>query len=588
MIGIEINNEFLDLPPGTSMELVEENPFLQFAEDVTVGNYSFPVEFVLNEKNTRLTGYAGIIQKKIDLTGIEARLYGNGIQHSRGRLKIEKIPHNLNSLDRGRVSAYYLTGSSDFYQDIKSKKLREIDLGGDRTFAWDDFATSGPGFWGHITTVARSDTPQAYDYCFFPVKNSAWKETLHGIPPLMNDIRFILGELKWNELVTAEAINTVVPFPWLHYVLKKAVEYTGWTITGEILSDPNFLKICLINFQAVNWGRETYSYMTSGSIPNDPVTFNLQDHLPDISISQFLTALRKRFGWWYDFNFNQKKITIRKIYDAAVTEVKDMTKYASPLVTKSVTQDRKIYSLKNIFSTDLANGSPSFANVKLQGAVNSVDDLPAPDDANYTHAYLVRTDNNYYICTLNEAGDALEWQFYAYNIYDYIPEGATDEITTEATTVGMEKGNDFYLDLVPRVDFAGNWDGKSEADPNWSIILCFYHGKVLNHDGDPYNYGSSHIYDWQLNQVADWALSYSCQKTDGSEVGLYELNWKPFLNILGAAEQFEAILNLPFHEALKLKFSDRIVIENVMMFVKQIKRILPYTGKLEIEAVRIL
>jgi hypothetical protein len=601
MLGIEINGEFLDLPPGALMELVEENPFLQFSEENVIGNYSFPIEFLLNDKNTRLTGYNGILQKRIETVGIEnIRLYGNGIQHSRGRLKIERVQHNINFLSKSRMSAYYLTGSSDFYHDIKGKRLRDIDVGGDRSFAWDNYAKTGPGFWGHITTVARSNNPQDYDYCFFPVLNRAWgqqpaDENGTYFSSIMNDIRYDNVDLFFQgPYVTLKAIQTIVPFPWLHYVLKKAVESTGWTIEGEIFNDPDFLKICLINFQAINWGWANTQYTFGTVYHKNPVVFNLQDNLPDISISEFLTALRTRFGWWYNYNFNTKKITVTSLYSAATSSIKDFTPFSSPIIIKTVNQDRKIYALKNSFSTDLADGAPNFDQVSLQGVVDSIEDLPAPADPIYGHAYLVRTDNNFYICALNDAGDTLIWKFYTYNIYDYAPAGATDEITTAATTVGVEKYPttifpelSTYLDLLPRVDFMGNWEGRSEASPSWGVILCFYHGKVNNKLGKPYCYGSGHIYDSSLNQVSEWGLSFECKKTDGSDVGLYERQWKSFLNLMSNPEQFEASFTLPFHEALNLKFSDRIIVDNVLMFVKKIKRVLPYQGKLDIEAVRI-
>src|SRR5690606_8460713 len=125
-------------------------------------------------------------------------------------------------------------------------------------------------------------------------------------------------------------------------------------------------------------------------------------------------------------------------------------------------------------------------------------------------AYLVVAENNYYVCSLNPDTGDLEWQFYTYNIYDYDPDGANEEVTTSATTVGVEKYDD-YLDLIPRIDNDGNWFGRSETEATWGIILCFYHGKRNNKNGDPYPYASSHIYDSNFNQVAEWALTFECK-----------------------------------------------------------------------------
>src|SRR5690348_5176953 len=112
MLGLEINGEFLDLDPDTTLELEQENPFLQFGDDV-LGEYSFPFEVRSTEKNLRLLNYAGFLQKRIDNTGVDAKAYDGTIQHSIGKIKIEKPSVNVNHNHDGKMSCYYLPGSSN-------------------------------------------------------------------------------------------------------------------------------------------------------------------------------------------------------------------------------------------------------------------------------------------------------------------------------------------------------------------------------------------------------------------------------------------------------------------------------------------
>src|SRR5690606_1458711 len=109
--------------------------FLQFAAEEVIGNYSFPFQVQNTPKNVRLLQYAGIINKVINNPGIDANCYANGLQHSVGKVKIEKPSHNLNRMQAGTTSAYYLIGASSFHQEVKDKKLRDINVGGNRTFA---------------------------------------------------------------------------------------------------------------------------------------------------------------------------------------------------------------------------------------------------------------------------------------------------------------------------------------------------------------------------------------------------------------------------------------------------------------------
>ncbi len=431
MLSIQINNEFLELPPDIALELVEPNPFLQFAEDEVTGNYSLPADIENTPINNRLTNFAGALQKIIGFDGIEARVYAKGLQHSKGVLKIEKPSYNLNKHEAGRISLYYLFGSSSFFQSIKDKKLREINVGGDRSFPWAGYiyTPGGSDFASHITDVVNGTAgygTSGYDYAFYPVINRTWPGALLE-PDIMNYV-FYDGYVKFGTDQTpynGRNPNRMIPFPYLKYILLKAFEFVGWKITGDVLDDVDFKKITMINFRTIFWA---YARKSSGShqlIPNDVISFNLKDHLPDIDISSFLLAIKNRMGWWFDYDLKTKTVTVRLLNDCAIGEAKEMTQYASPLLDKSITQEKKIYALKNNFATDLGGGQPDFNIIKLEGSVNAVADLPSAIEALYGHAYLVIAENNFYICEQNETTEAYEWKFFTYNIYDYLPAGYT-------------------------------------------------------------------------------------------------------------------------------------------------------------------
>jgi len=592
MLGIKINGEFLDIAPGLQLELESQNPLLEFNDEIS-GEFSLPFEVASSSKNLRLLNYAGLLQKKVGLIGIPSELYDNGLQVSVGKIKIEKPTHNLNSTGEGKISCYYLTGSSSFFQDIKDKKLRDIDVGGDRSFDWDDFDVNGAGFWGHIHAVLNAGTgyeTSNYDYAFFPVINKGWPSAIFEFDEVMNYVA--LGGSGGPEFLPGGFLNIpanrIIPFPYLKYIMIKAAEFVGWKIDGDIFNDVDFCKVTMINFRAINWaGYRVVLPDPYRNDPIDPVIFNLKDHLPDIMISRFFIQLRKRFAWWYEFDKVNKIIRIKKLANVVNVGVKNFTKYSNPIIIKKVNQEKKIYALKNVFIGDIADGAPDFKTVSLQGFVNEFADLPAPDETMYAFVYLVISENNFYICIQNVTTAAWEWVFYTYNIYDYLPADSTDEITTEATTVGVEYYNP-YLDLIPRIDLQGQWFGRDENEAEWSIHLAFYHGLKDNKAFDPYPYASSHVYDSNFNLVANWALTFECKKSDGTDVGLYALSWKPILDLLQSPEEFEANLNLPLYEYLKLNFGDQIVIGGVKMLIKVLKPKIPYSKTIAIETVRII
>src|SRR5688500_9661184 len=116
----------------------QENILLQFTEEV-LGEFSLPFDVRATDKNLRLLNYAGIMERRIDNIGIDAIIHDNGLPVMRGKIKIEKPTVNLNNVKDGTISCYFLSGISSFYQDIKDKRLREIDVGGARSFEWDSY-----------------------------------------------------------------------------------------------------------------------------------------------------------------------------------------------------------------------------------------------------------------------------------------------------------------------------------------------------------------------------------------------------------------------------------------------------------------
>ena len=587
MLGIKVNNEYLELNPGLQLDIQQENPFLQFGDEA-IGDFSLPFEVLSTPTNLRLLEYSGLLQKRINNAGIDAQVYDNGLQHSIGKVKFEKPNVNIQHANSGSVSCYYLSAISNFWQDIKGKRLRDINVGGTRTFPWLDFTFNNTGWWAHVTNVLNGAV-NAYDYAFYPVINKSFDG--FGFTEIMNRVKYnsISARVEMEQKATNnKKANAIVPFPYLHYVLRKAMEHVGWSIEGAILSDPAFLKATMLNFLAVDygfWHRSGTSDYTFFGIAN--IEFNLADHLPDISIAEFLIALKKRLGWWFDFDRKNKVMRIRSLGTVAASEIKDLSVYASPLVVKTVNKEPKIYALRNSFSGEYANGNPDFTSVSLNGTVNAVTGLPAASSSNQGQVYLVVNENTYYICRQSEDSPyPYLWEIYAYNVYDYAPEGTNEDITTSATTVGNEPYNS-YMDFCPRMDQAGIWPRVTDTESDWNTILVFYHGKLDNRSGTPIPFASNGIYDPNGNQVANWSLCFECKTQSGTDVGLYERQYRAIFAMLASPEQMEVTLQLSKADYLNLKFSDIISIKGVRMYLKTIKAVVPYKGSITVEGVRI-
>lgn len=585
MLKIEVNGGELDLPPGTVMELERESPLLQFNEQIK-GGYSLPVTLKNNAINSSLMQYSGQLQKRIPRTGFDARLFDGQLFSMKGKLKIEKNNHNQNRGSKTEISVFLVTDVADFYQDIKDKKLRQINVGGARTFSGVGSPWYNSAFGVHVENVAKG-MGGTYDYAFFPVMNTSW------------------GDDPGADIADADVMNKVfqtesgmrigpllVPFPYLKYVLLQAVDYAGWSITGDILDDADFATIVMINFKAIDWakyrntGGSTYELDHYSSI-----SFNLQDHLPDISIAEFLIALKNRFGWWYDFDFRTKTITISQISTVLAQTPKDFTAISSPIIPKTVFQDGKIFSLKNNFVVN-SNTGIDLSKVDYQGAVDDLAALPTAASGVNGHVYLVEEENNYYICNQNESNPSVwQWDILAANIYDYVPDGATEEIVTMATTLEMVKYSD-YMDFIPRIDAPGSWTGIN-GENSWGIHLAFNVGfgdrKLGASGGFSYKYPQAitHCYSTLGTQVKQWSLAFKGQLNNGTQVGLYDLQWKAFLDRFNDTEEVTITCYPSLKDYMVLKLTDIIVVCGVKLLIKTIKQTIPYRGKIDLVCWRI-
>lgn len=586
MTGVQIGNEFLDLPQGVTIELNDENPFLQFDENL-LGEYSYPFAVRCTEKNDRLLGYPGVPQRRVDPAGINAMLYDNSLQIASGKIKIEKVNTNINRRSATTVDCYLLTKSASFWQDAKDLKLRQIDAGGDRSFDWDGYVTTGTGFWKHLNDVFFS-APNSYDYAFFPVRNdnaisTSTDETRLAYDRLINKVYFDNVNDRWI------LRGQFCPFPYLHYIMKKAIEYVGWTVSGDFLDDDNFRKITIINTRSIDWAYVTKSGNAIDHHPYDTITFNLADHLPNMGIGEFLIAIKNKLGLHLDFDRIRRHLTINLVDNIVDSPAVDMTLKSSPLLPKTVKDENISYAL--VYAD--GRGAISLENTIYQGPVATREDLPAAAEALHDQSYYICIENKYVLCKQNEADDNWAWRDFGDNNGDYVPADKNNEITTKALIPGMEVYTDFYNRkiLVPFLNDEIESIHNNFESVDFPIYLGYYHGlrPLDNPDAGTLNYplGSNSVFDMEMNQLADWGLTFTCYKSDGTDIGIYKTFWIRFLQLINKSEEYEVILSLPLHEYRLLKFSDRILINGIQLFIRSIKSAVPYKGQVQCTCIRL-
>ncbi len=419
MIRIKIAGEYLDIFPDTSMDITLINP--AFASDFGRNSESYSFNIPDTPKNRRLTNYASVwLANEPSEMEQDATIFYNTLP-----LKMGKVVVNQINLQSGTISISFLIDNSKVFDELKSVKLSDLNLGGTRTltstetaymelkaildvsgddlvivingytysYEWHsgsssedaltqlqadidsqaangvDASVSGTGTnavlriesdtvgltaafeididsaanqqiwipqdylgigqmtqnaWStHMGTVAAASMG-TYDYVFAPIYNpDFYKETNADFLGYLNLYDPVAGYFIKNEATASNKWRTnVVPFPRLAYILERILNHIGYTDSSTFTSDADFKRLCFYANKALddtvfdeNAGSETFNAgLTS---------WNMQEHVPDISCSDFINQLSKLLNISVIFNIENKTFDIIENKDIVSANIVD-------------------------------------------------------------------------------------------------------------------------------------------------------------------------------------------------------------------------------------------------------------------------
>lgn len=595
MLGININGEFLDLSPGTSAQLERTSPF--FSNDSLAGEYSLPFTFPYTPRNARLLGLPNHYYTKRIKKKISARLFDNNNFSYTGDLVIDVADLNMNDVTKSKINGYFLTGVSTFFTAVKNKKLKELTLGGPRSFAWtnNDPDSNNVGFWQHIHRTLDG----TMDYSFAPIANEMWSgNNDDGSPDFMNKLDASTGDIDFEN-----NYNTLAPQVRLRYIIQKLFEEHGWDFDYSDMGDAQWETLFMPSFYAVTWQKIT-------QIEDDPfflyspltnITINLQNHVPpEMYITDLILAIRNRYNWGFEFDSSKKTGRMFPLKDLATGVKKDWTKYMHARWHSDFSEDPKIFAFRNeIDSRDNLSSSPDFEKATYGTPVAEYEDLATPEESNFNQVVYVWKENKFYQVRYNEDDNAYEWALFADNIYDYEPDGANTDISTSASTMPIYKrlyrnnGATDYYAYFPLCEQEGNWEGKKGEFVPWGLRLLFHRGRV--YEANPagnigtvqYPYLTSICFTITQHEAdLEWSNVY-IHDFDGVDKGIIFKWWKDTLRYLAQADVISGTLYLPRQELLNFSWSDIILLRNVPYIMQKISEVIPYPNGVTVEARRI-
>jgi hypothetical protein len=240
MLAIKIGDEFLELTPGSGIQIEDNNPLFmdEFSNDAIQQAYNFPVEAPASPNNNRLLGHLN--KPEIDgstmLDPVDVKVYYANRAFANAKVKVLSAGASYSLNVQTGIAAL----------NCISKKLSELDLGGDISLG-----ASASAVTVHAENTKSTSFASGGKYVFPPHKNeSFYGESNPDFLGMVNQFDCFVSTYKWNY----DNINkyNLVPWPFLFYVLQQGFKEDGLTMDGIHLWFPEFGEILIYSNRALD------------------------------------------------------------------------------------------------------------------------------------------------------------------------------------------------------------------------------------------------------------------------------------------------------------------------------------------------
>ncbi len=256
-IDILVNGKFLDLPSNKAIRYELINPF--FTTEVYQGEYSFPFEIGATPTNNSIFKYANLPNTSDRITDFTAIVYVYGIPKFSTKLKVS----------RGRNLGYSIVLNGGVkVLSTADLKLNQIDFG-------DDFylGNTQADVLASAKTATESGNWLDYPFAFVPHISSNFYNGLNAsFLGIINRVNSANGNLLVNDAITINNKYTLVPWLYLHFILKKIFDNEGFTPKGSFWDDAECNKILITSNKAIEVRDQTYNVKVIAGVDQNLTT----------------------------------------------------------------------------------------------------------------------------------------------------------------------------------------------------------------------------------------------------------------------------------------------------------------------------
>lgn len=298
--------------------------------------------------------------------------------------------------------------------------------------------------------------------------------------------------------------NAIIPFIYLTDIVKNIFKFLKIDVTGDFFDNPIVKKLLVYNNRTLDFvqvsqngigSRRTAIAIHAGDANPVQTAFRyqnvhdfnikLQNHVPDMSITDFLKFMKNYFNLKYDFNVIQNRVEIKFIADIYRNRtVFDLTGMASRVYSLDFEKEKGI-------SFSYLNPDPIMQD-------GNSGEIPTPDftvsnylalpglDAEIDQIAKVRSLKAYFRLTPNQ-DESPSWKLFAFDQQDDTAEN------TKKWTVGMVPLVDgFYGDRkIPAIEMTANQPEINLFNKETGLRITAFYGQKTDGIGGKYAYASS-------------------------------------------------------------------------------------------------
>lgn len=277
MLEIQINNNILELPEDFSLMLEFRNPMFN-----DIGDFSFPFKILATVVNQFFLGFPERINNDNSAITFDTKVYFSHYLFMTGTSVFMKY------IMEGGKKYYYLKFllSRGNFNFLAKKNLRDVDYGSEIDLGATQAAV--------ITEIENNYIVKNYPDvdCNFPEtrNDDFYGDDINGdFDNFINYYDHAFSNFHANTInedPTPDNINTLVPYPYLFFVLKKALGDIGFNSSGDFWSHEELSTLLIHNNFALDAKVKKYftdvdSSLTPYVVPNVSVKIKLNNEIED-------------------------------------------------------------------------------------------------------------------------------------------------------------------------------------------------------------------------------------------------------------------------------------------------------------------